>query len=96
MILEEEFRRRGLDYEVIVELDSLDMIKRYVALGMGISVGPLLAIEPEDKDRLGVVSLANLLPVDQGGIVTLKGKTLSTPARNFIHVMRRCRCRVHA
>lgn len=88
LILEEEFRRRGLEYEIIVELDSLDMIKSYVELGMGISVGPLLAIEPKDKDRLGVMSLANLLPVDQGGMVTLRGKTLSTPAKNFIDVMR--------
>ena len=88
MVLETEFQRKGLDYEVLVELDSMDMVKRYVALGMGVSVGPRLAIEPEDLDHLGIVSLASLLPVEQSGIVTLQGKTLSTPARNFISVMR--------
>ena len=31
-MLEEAFRRRGLSYEIVVELDSMDMIKRYVAL----------------------------------------------------------------
>ena len=87
-MLEGEFRRQGLDYEIVVELDSMDMIKRYVALGMGIAVGPRLAIEPEDREELGVVSLANLLPVEQAGIVTLRGKTLSTPALNFISVTR--------
>ena len=66
-----------MSYEVVVELDSMDMVKRYVALGMGISVGPRLAIEPEDLDELAIVSLANLLPVEQAGIVTLRGKTLS-------------------
>ena len=66
----------------------MDMIKRYVALGMGISVGPRLAIEPEDQEALGVISLANFLPVDQAGIVTLNGKNLSNPAREFISVMR--------
>ncbi len=86
-ILEEEFRRRGVSYDIILELDSMDMIKRYVALGMGVSVGPRLTIEPEDAQNLGVVSLANFLPVDQAGIVTLKGKTISTPTRNFISVM---------
>ena len=86
-ILEEEFRRRGVDYDIVVELDSMDMIKRYVELGMGISVGPRLSIEPEDSQRVGVISLANFLPVDQAGIVTLKGKTISTPTRNFISVM---------
>lgn len=88
MVLEAEFRRKGLDYDIIVELDSMDMIKRYVALGLGISVGPRLTIEPQDQKELGVVTMANLLPVDQGGVVTLKGKTLSTPARNFIETMR--------
>lgn len=88
MVLEAEFRRKGLDYDIIVELDSMDMIKRYVALGLGISVGPRLTIEPQDQKELGVVTMANLLPVDQGGVVTLKGKTLSTPARNFIKTMR--------
>ena len=86
--LERELTRKGLAYEVLLELDSMDMIKKYVSLGMGISVGPRLAIESEDERELGVVSLANLLPVDQGGIVTLLGKTMSTPAQKFISVMR--------
>ena len=83
-LLDGEFKKRGLDYEVRVELDSMDMIKRYVALGMGVSVGPMLAIEPADREKLGIVGLSSLLPVDKGGIVTLKGKTLSTPAQSFI------------
>jgi DNA-binding transcriptional LysR family regulator len=87
-MLEGEFRRRSITYEVLVELDSMDMIKRYVALGMGVSVGPRLAIEPEDREDLGILSLANLLPVEQGGIVTLRGNTLSTTARSFISVTR--------
>ena len=87
-ILERELHRRGVAYEVIVELDSLDMIKRYVALGMGVSVGPRMAIEPEDSERLGVVSLAHLLPVEQGGIVTPRGKKSSAQAQLFISVMR--------
>ena len=88
-MLKAEFHRRGLRHHVVVELDSMDMIKRYVALGMGVSVGPRLAVEPEDEERLGVVSLATLLPVEQAGIVTQPGKVLSTPAQDFIdQVMR--------
>ena len=45
-LLESEFKRRGISYQIVVDLDSMDMIKRYVALGMGISVGPRLAIDP--------------------------------------------------
>ncbi len=87
-LLESELKRRGVNYEIVVDLDSMDMIKRYVALGMGVSVGPRLAIDPEDDAALGVVSLAHILPVEQGGIITLKGKRLSKPTQRFISVMR--------
>ena len=86
-MLEQEFRRRGARYEVVMELDSMEIIKHYVALGIGVAVGPRLAMEPEDYEELGIVSLANLLPVEQAGIVTLRGKTLSGPAKNFISVL---------
>ena len=87
-ILEEQLQKKGLNYEVIMELESMDMIKRFVALGMGVSVGPKLAIEEDDLNELGMISLANFLPVDQAGIITLPGKNLSTPAGQFITVMR--------
>ena len=58
-IVEEEFRRMGLSFEIVIELDSMDMIKRYVALGLGVSIGPRLAIEPEDQHELGTVSLTH-------------------------------------
>ena len=87
-ILEEQLQKKGLHYEVIMELDSMDMIKKFVTIGMGVSVGPRLAIEEEDLDHLGMVSLANFLPVDQAGLITLPGKTLSTPANQFISVLR--------
>lgn len=85
-MLDGEFQRKGLSYDVIMELDSVDIIKRYVSLGVGVSIGPRLAIEPEDYDELGILSLANLLPVEQAGIITLRGKTLSKPASNFVSV----------
>ena len=87
-MLEQEFRRRGARYEVVMELDSMEIIKHYVALGMGVSVGPRLAMDPEDYEELGIVSLVNLLPVEQAGIMTLRGKTLSEPAKNFTSVLR--------
>ena len=72
-----------------MELESMDMIKKFVSLGMGVSIGPRLAIEEEDLNELGMISLANFLPVDQAGLLTLPGKTLSTPASQFMTVMRK-------
>ena len=88
-ILEEEFRRKGLAYEIVIELDSIDMIKAYVALGLGISVGPRLAIEPGDERQLGIADLMTLLPIEQAGVVTLRGKSLSKPSLRFVEVLGR-------
>ena len=88
-ILEEEFRRKGLAYEIVIELDSMDMIKAYVALGLGISVGPRLAIEAADERQLGIADLTTLLPIEQAGVVTLRGKSLSKPSLRFVEVLGR-------
>ena len=88
-ILEEGFRIKGLNYDIILELDSMEVIKRYVSLGMGISVGPRLAIEPEDEDIVKIISMSNILPVEQVGIITLQGKQISSPAKKLINVMRK-------
>ena len=75
--LEAALQRKGLRFEVSVELDSMDMIKRYVELGYGISVVPRIVIEPEDENNLGVVSVGHLLPTELAGIVSLRGRILS-------------------
>lgn len=87
-ILEEQIKRRGLLPDVVMELDSMDMIKKYVKLGLGISVGPKLALEETDFDQLGVIPLSNLLPTDQAGIVSLPRKSVSNPSKWFVSVMR--------
>ncbi len=88
-MLEDAFRRKGIPYHVSLELDSTDMIKRYVAWGMGVGVGPELAIEPGDEKQIGVVSLAHLLPQVRAGGITLKGRYLPQPVREFISVVAR-------
>ena len=86
-MLEEAFRRKGIPYEVVLELESIDSIKAYVAMGLGTSLGPRMAIEPGDEQRLAIVDLMHLLPVEQAGVVTLWGKNLSNPTKQFIEVL---------
>ena len=66
-----------------MELDSIDMIKAYVGAGLGISVGPKMAMEPDDEEHLGMIDLMHLFPVEQAGVVTLRGKDLSPPTSEF-------------
>ena len=55
---------------------------------MVIYVGHKLAIDDDDLEELEVLSLANYLPVDQAGLLTLPGKSFSTPSNQFFSVMR--------
>ncbi len=88
-VLESAFRRNSLDYEIVMELQHMDSIKQYVALGMGISVGPRLALREEDSADLGVSDLSHLIPTDQIGYVTLAGRPLSKSVFNFQDILER-------
>jgi LysR family transcriptional regulator, low CO2-responsive transcriptional regulator len=83
-LLEAEFQRDGVPFDIVMEIDSMYMIKRYVEAGIGISVGPGSALEPQDEAHLGHVSLKSILPDDSGGIFTLKDRVLSRSAQRFI------------
>ncbi len=87
-LLETEFQRRGLRYQVVVELDSMDTIKRHVAQGMGISVEPRIAMDPGDERLVGIVSLVNLLPVEHAGIVTLAGRYQPATVQSLIGTLK--------
>ena len=84
VLLEAEFRRTGVPYDIVMEIDSMYMIKRYVEAGIGISVGPGSALEPQDEAHLGHISLKSILPDDFGGIFTLRNRELSRSAQRFI------------
>lgn len=83
-LLEDEFKRLSLGYEVAVELDSMDMVKRYVELGLGVGIGHRAALDPEDYRHLGIVSLSAFMPSELVGVVTRKDHRLSGPASDFV------------
>ncbi len=86
--VESEFRRKGLDYDIMMEADSLDLIKRYVGHGYGVAIIPRVVIEAGDEDTLGIVPLGHILPTDRAGLITLRGRALSTPADALIEKVR--------
>ena len=82
--VEAEFRRKGLDFDIMMEADSLDLIKRYVGHGYGVAVIPRVVAEAGDEETLGIVPLGHILPVDRTGLITLRGRALSVPAAALI------------
>ena len=86
--VEAEFRRKGLDFDIMMEADSLDLIKRYVGHGYGVAIIPRVVADPGEDGSLGVVPLGHILPVDRTGLITLRGRTLSAPAAALIEEVR--------
>ena len=86
-LIEGEFRRAGIKYETAMSLPDTDMIKPYVALGVGISIGNEFALDPGDYSEIGIRSLNHLLPAGEVGIIKERDSKLSNSARLFIQLI---------
>lgn len=85
--IEEQLERSRLPYRTIMELDSCQAVKRYVAAGLGISVLPLICVDPSDKERLDVVRIPQLLPRYRVGIMRPTGAFLPAYVSRFIDAL---------
>ncbi len=80
------FLRHHLSYEVRLEVGGWEVIKRYVELGLGISI--VMNVCLTGRDRLAVIPVKKYFPQRVYGIVRLKGRPLSPQARRFIETFR--------
>jgi len=81
------FLQRGLPYEVRLEMGGWEVIKRYVELGMGISI--VMSVCLTGRDRLEVIPVNRYFPKRVYGIVSLNTRTLSPQAREFIAIFKK-------
>ena len=86
-MVERALRDQGISYNIILELDNTELIRRYVAIGMGVSICSDFALHPGDHDKVRVVGLDHLFPNSDIGICTLKGKYQGRAVRNFIDAL---------
>jgi DNA-binding transcriptional LysR family regulator len=82
------FQQRQVPYHVAIEVGGWDVIKEYVALGMGISIVTGICITEADHARLAVRNMKQYFPQRSYGVVMRKGKFLSAEARAFIDLVR--------
>jgi LysR family cys regulon transcriptional activator len=87
-MLEAEMKRQEIPYEVGIELDHIEAVKRYVSLGLGISVVPEFIVEPKDREYLAVVRVQGSYATEIIGAATLREKPLTASANNFLTVLR--------
>ncbi len=85
--VDQAMKAKGLLGDVVLSLDNIDSIKRYVEIGMGLAVAVDFAVRPEDHEHVGIVRLDHLFPGSVIGICTLKGKFVGQGVRNFIQMM---------
>ena len=78
------FQQQRLPYSVSLEVGGWEVIKQYVALGMGISVVPALCLAAEDARELAIRPVGSLFPPRTYGVAVRRGRPLSPQARAFI------------
>jgi DNA-binding transcriptional LysR family regulator len=81
------FLQHGLHYEVRLEMGGWEVIKRYVELGLGISI--VVNVCLTGREPLTVIPVKKYFPQRVYGIVKLKGRLLSPQARHFIDMFRK-------
>ena len=81
------FQQHNVNYRVALEAGGWEVIKRYVELGMGISIVTGICITGRDFDRLAIIPVDKFFPKRRYGVVLRDGKFLSPQAKMFIEMM---------
>lgn len=79
------FRQNDIQYRVAMEAGGWEVIKRYVELGMGISIVTDVCLT--ESDNLVCIPLDDYFPKRSYGIVLRRGKFLSPQAKRFLEVV---------
>jgi DNA-binding transcriptional LysR family regulator len=81
------FQQNRVPYTVALEVGGWEVIKQYVAMGLGISIVTAICLTEADRQRLAARSLARWFPPRSYGVVMRKGKFLSAQARAFVELI---------
>jgi DNA-binding transcriptional LysR family regulator len=84
------FAQHSVSFNVALEAGGWEVIKRYVKLGMGVSIVTDVCITDIDRKELAVIDISQYFPHRSYGIVTHKGRFLSAPAKRFIDITQDC------
>ncbi len=79
------FQQHNLSFKVTLEAGGWEVIKKYVELGLGISIVTDICLT--GQERLARIPLAQYFPQRGYGLVLRKGKFLSPQANRFVEVL---------
>ena len=87
-LLDETFEQIDVDLQIAMSLGSVEVIKRFVEIGMGIALVPKVAVaEEKAADRLRVISVIGLAS-RATGLIVHRGRRRSPAAKAFIAMLR--------
>src|SRR6266404_3013570 len=84
-MVDNTFKDHGLSYQVAMEVGGWEVIKKYVELGLGISI--IISIGITGNEKLEVIPAGEFFPKRTYGVVLRKGKILTPQAKRFISLM---------
>ena len=86
--VEQALNDRDITYNIALEVDSAELAKKYVEIGLGVALCSDFALQPEDYSRLGVLQLDHLFPNSAIGILRLKARFFGRSIRNFVDLLK--------
>ncbi|HEX7669322.1 MAG TPA: LysR family transcriptional regulator substrate-binding protein, partial [Polyangiaceae bacterium] len=88
--LDAAFARARMRPQIVMEMSSVEVLKRLVELGFGASVVPLLAVTEEVRaGRIAAIPLRGASRGRRIGLLTPSAGTLSSAATAFVDIARR-------
>ncbi len=79
------FQQHNIEHRVILETGGWTVIKRYVEMGLGISIVTDVCLE--ESDRLAVLPVKEYFPARNYGIVLRRGKFIPAQAKRFVEIL---------
>jgi DNA-binding transcriptional LysR family regulator len=87
-LLEERFRKLGIDYHMVMESSNVELSSLYVELGLGISFATVVKDLPIlERRKLEFIPLSQVFKPDHIAVVMRKGKILASYKRAFINTL---------
>jgi len=84
-LVDSTFKKHGLSYQVAMEVGGWEAIKKYVELGLGISL--IISIGISGDEKLEVLPAGEFFPKRTYGVVLRKGRILTPQAKKFVHLL---------
>ena len=87
-LIEDCFASRGFRLNVVLVLNNFNSVKRYVALGMGVSILDDFTLREEDQETLDILPLSPHFEPREYGLLFRKQKYLSPAVKAFLKTIK--------